>query len=236
MILSPAATQAQSSYDGPHMVRSNRNAAFGTFALIVLLAIGGFAYRFFQSGEVGPEGARLAREVGVHPGQILADVGAGDGEWSLFLAAKVGPEGKVYSTEVDEYKFHRLQERSKEAEFRNIEVILGNQDETGLPANCCDGILLRRVYHHFEHPQVMLADLRKALKPSGVLAVIDFNPTGRFPLSNVPAFRHGHGVPIETTEREVRTAGFEEIRRVAPWTDWDATYFLLFRKSAQDRK
>lgn len=218
------------------MVRSNRNAALGTLALILLLALGGAAYRLLQSDQLGSEGARLVQEMGVRPGQAVADVGAGDGEWTQLLSSEVGPEGKVYSTEVNEYKFHRLQERSREAKPGNIEAILGSQDETGLPADCCDGILLRRVYHHFAHPQVMLADLRRALKPEGVLAVIDFNPTGRFPLNNVPAFRHGHGVPIETTEREVRAAGFEEIRRIAPWTDWEATYFLLFRKSAQAPK
>ena len=215
------------------MVRSNRNAVFGTLALILLLAVGGVGYRLLQFGQVGSEGTRLVQEMGVRPGQTLADVGAGDGEWSLFLASKVGSGGKIYSTEVNEDKFRRLQQLSAEAKSANIEAILGTQDETGLPADCCDGIFLRRVYHHFEHPQVMLADLRRALKPGGVLAVIDFNPTSRFPLNNVPAFRHGHGVPIETTAREIRAAGFEEVLRVAPWTGWDATYFLLFRKSSQ---
>ncbi|MEJ2081858.1 MAG: methyltransferase domain-containing protein [Acidobacteriota bacterium] len=212
------------------MVRSNRNAALGTFALVVLLALGGVGYRLLQPDQVGSEGARLVQEMGVHPGQTLADVGAGDGEWSLLLASTVGPSGKIYSTEVDGYKVHRLQQRSRAAEFGNIEVIRGNQEKTGLKADCCDGILLRRVYHHFEHPHVMLADLRRALKPSGVLAVIDFNPTGRFSRSNVPSFRHGHGVPIDTATREIQAAGFEEVRRVAPWTDWDATYLLLFRR------
>ncbi len=212
------------------MGRANRNALLGTVTLVLLLALGGVGYRLLQADQVGEEGARLAEAMEIRPGQVLADVGAGDGEWSEFLASRVGPEGKVFSTEVDEAKFHRLQQRAAESEFGNIHVILGTQNEIGLPAGCCDGILLRRVYHHFEHPEVMLADLYRALKTSGVLAVIDFNPTGRFPLTNVPTFRHGHGVPLETTSREIRAAGFEQIRRIAPWTDWDATYLLLFRK------
>ncbi|MFZ0427386.1 MAG: methyltransferase domain-containing protein [Acidobacteriota bacterium] len=216
------------------MIRSNRNALVGTVGLVLLMALGGLGYRFYQFVGLGDERVRLAEAMGVHEGEVLADVGAGDGSWSLFLASQVGRDGKIYATEVDDAKFRQLQERSRQAPYGNVEAVLGTQEGTGLPAACCEGILLRRVYHHFEDPPAMLADIRRALKPDGVLAVIDFNPTGRYPLSNVPVFRHGHGVPMETTEEEIRSAGFVEVRRIAPWAGWDATYFLLFRKAPED--
>ena len=213
------------------MSRSNRNVVLGTLLLLALLGLGGVGYRALRASGVGEEGEQLSRVMGLRAGQVLADVGAWAGEWSFFLAAQVGPTGVVFSTEVDEGKVLRLRRRAKEAQFHNVTVLLGDQDRTGLEGECCDGILLRRVYHHFEHPAIMLEDLRSALKPGGVLALIDFSPTGRFPLSNVPAFRHGHGVPVDTVAREIQAAGFEEIRRIEPWMDWNATYCLVFRKS-----
>jgi predicted methyltransferase len=59
------------------------------------------------------------------------------------------------------------------------------------------------------------ADLRRALRPGGLLLVIDFEPGGVMDWIGRPetADRHGgHGTPKQTVVREVTAAGFELVR------------------------
>jgi len=102
-----------------------------------------------------------------------------------------------------------------------------------LPDNCCDEIVLRRVYHHFTAPQEMDASLLRSLKPGGELAVIDFPPrkwlSESDPVPGVPANRGGHGIPQKILIEEVNAAGFNVDKIVNDWPGDD--YCVLFRKT-----
>src|SRR5690606_11320767 len=100
-------------------------------------------------------------------GMTIADVGAGEGNYSTFLADKVGPAGKVYSTEVEQDKLDAIARTV--AAHSNVDVILGRHNSTQLPQQCCDRILLRRVYHHLQQPEPMLKSLHDSLKPGGMI-------------------------------------------------------------------
>jgi tRNA A58 N-methylase Trm61 len=101
----------------------------------------------------------------LRPGMRVADVGAGQGEWSAALAESVGESGHVFSTEVNEDHVEKIRGRVDHAGLANVTVVLGDQLETGLPDGCCDAILLRLVYHHFTDPGPMRDELRRALRP-----------------------------------------------------------------------
>jgi SAM-dependent methyltransferase len=104
-------------------------------------------------------------------------------------------------------------------------VLEAHASDTGLPANCCDAIVLRRVYHHLTDPSAIGAGLLHALRPGGVLAVIDFPP---------PFFlgRGRFGVPAEAVTGELKASGFELVRLLDDWPGRGpfATYCALFRK------
>ena len=104
-------------------------------------------------------------------------------------------------------------------------VVEAQSSETGLPPNCCDAIILRRVYHHLADPGALSADLLRALRPGGVLAVIDFPP---------PFFlgRGAFGVPTKDVIDEVTRSGFELVRVADDWPGRGplASYLVLFRK------
>src|ERR1700739_1016648 len=120
--------------------------------------------------------SRLRQVMGWKAGQTIADVGAGEGEIGLAAAAVVGETGKVYLTELDEKKRKALEKEVRRRGLKNAVAVQGAERQTNLPDNCCDGIILRRVYHHFTAPMEMDASLLRALKPAGELAVIDFAP------------------------------------------------------------
>jgi ubiquinone/menaquinone biosynthesis C-methylase UbiE len=172
-----------------------------------------------------PEMSRLRQVLALETGKVVADVGAGKGELTFTLAGEVGSNGRVFSTEIDPGRLRRLREEVVAARLGNVTVVEGTSSETGLPPNCCDAIVLRRVYHHLTDPSAINASLLRSLRPGGVLAVIDFPPP--FFLS-----RGEFGVPAKSVGSEVTDSGFELQRRIDDWPGRGplGSYCMVFRK------
>ena len=112
------------------------------------------------------EAQRVAELMQIETGMIVADVGAGDGEWSEILAGLVGESGHVYANEIDNGELIKIRRRIRKSGLKNVTAIEGEPDETMLPDDCCDAILLRQVYHHISNRQAMRASLLRSL-PAG---------------------------------------------------------------------
>jgi predicted methyltransferase len=121
-----------------------------------------------------------------------------------------------------------LVEREK---LENVEVVQGTQEDTGLGDACCEGILLRRVYHHFQNPAAMQTSMRRALKEGGLLLIIDFGTRKSWSRpERVPSSREGHGIDKDLLVSEMKAAGFDLVQEL----DWeDGDYALLFRAVAE---
>ncbi len=110
--------------------------------------------------------------------------------------------------------------RRKASGVGNVEIVSAQVASTGLPAECCDAIYLRDVYHHLTQPAELNRDIAKALRPQGTLLIIDFRPGGPLRwigVEGVDAARQGHGIAPEAAERELGAAGFERVRLIDPW-------------------
>jgi ubiquinone/menaquinone biosynthesis C-methylase UbiE len=184
-----------------------------------------------KDGEI----ARLGKVMGWKAGQAIADVGAGEGEFGFAAAEAVGETGKVYLTELDKKKLKALQEKVKRRGAKNVAVVQAAERQTNLPDGCCDGIILRRVYHHFTAPEEMDTSLLRSLKPGGLLAVIEFPPRKGLsesdPVKGVPANRGGHGIPQKILVDELTHAGFAVEQTINEWPD--DSYCVVFRRTAR---
>ena len=209
-----------------HEPRPSDSSSLRWVAVLLVLVSGCVA----NQRAVAAEADRIAAAMGLEPGMIVADVGAGDGEWSVELADRVGPDGHVWATEVDPDLIEEISQRLDDAGHRNYTTVEGDQSSIGLPEGCCDAILLRMVYHHFEEPARMRADLSRALRPGGTLVVIDITPqTDWRELPDVPD-RGGHGIPIDDLVAEMAQSGFEEVARFPEWRGDDEDRFcVVFR-------
>ncbi len=175
------------------------------------------------------ESRRLSQALGISSGMAIADVGAGNGAFSEELAGVVGPTGHVFSTEIEEDDVEDISERLEDAGLGNFTTILGGEEDTGLPENCCDVILLRLVYHHFTEPEKMRDSLRRALRPGGKLGIVDIRPQTHWDeLEGVPD-RGGHGLSIDDLIAEMTSEGWRVVRRTDEWeTDENDTYLVIF--------
>jgi ubiquinone/menaquinone biosynthesis C-methylase UbiE len=178
------------------------------------------------------EARRLGQVMGWKAGQTIGDVGAGKGEIGIEAALVVGKTGRVYLTELDEEKRKALETEVKSRGLANIVVLQAAEKQTNLPNECCDSIVLRRVYHHLTAPMEMDASLLRSLKPGGELAVIDFAPrkwlSESDPVKGVPANRGGHGIPKNILIEELTTAGFRVDKIFDDWPE--DGYCVVFRK------
>lgn len=179
------------------------------------------AHAFSQGwGPTPQEEARVISVLGLSPGKVVGEIGAGAGQISIAAARAVGPDGRVFATELGEGKRASLKGNLEAAGILNVEVREAQVKSTGLDAGCCDAVFMRDVYHHLTAPVEILADLRKGLRPQGLLLVIDFEPRdGLSPVEGVAESRRGHGIPIGVLVDELKAAGFEIVNENRAWRD-----------------
>ncbi len=116
----------------------------------------------------------LLKVLKLRPGQVVCDMGCGNGFYALRIAKQVEPAGRVFCVDIQPEMLTLLRERAREAKVENVRPILGSVVDPQLPPESCDLILCVDVYHEFSHPVHMLAALRKALKPRGRLVLVEF--------------------------------------------------------------
>jgi ubiquinone/menaquinone biosynthesis C-methylase UbiE len=158
--------------------------------------------------------AMLLTALNVKPGQVVCDMGCGNGFYTLQLAKLVGDEGRVLAVDIQSEMLHLLSERAKEAQITNIELIQGTQVDPKLPAGGVDLILLVDVYHELSHPDLMLTAMRAALKPKGRIALAEFRLEDR----EVP-IKLLHKMSKKQILREFPPKGFKLVEQFdkLPW-------------------
>jgi SAM-dependent methyltransferase len=218
---------------GEYGIDEERNVKRRAIVLLSVLGFGWLAYAIAQGSRVDrDELARLVDVLDIDRGEVVADVGAGDGRWAVALVPAVGENGRIYATEVDPRDLDRMRALVEREGVANVTVVEGTQNDTGLPQACCDAILLRRVYHHFENPRLMQDELRDALKGDGRLLVIDFETRRRWRRPDgIPASRDGHGISKEMLVTEMEQAGFTLLDDME-WANGD--YALVFQVAVID--
>ena len=134
-------------------------------------------------------------------GDVVADVGAGTGFYARRLARAVAPDGVVYANDIQPELLLILTERAGAEQISNIIPILGTETDPKLPAGKLDWILMVDVYHEFQKPEPMLAALKRALKPTGRVALVEYRET-------TTHIREEHRMSKEQVLAEWLPAGF----------------------------
>lgn len=116
----------------------------------------------------------LFSQLGLKPGMTVCDMGCGNGYYSLVLAKAVAPTGKVLAVDIQPEMLQMLSRRAARAKVENIDMVLGTVSDPKLPEGQVDLVLMVDVYHEFSHPAEMLGAIRKALSPTGRIALVEF--------------------------------------------------------------
>ena len=161
--------------------------------------------------------------IGVKPGMVIGEIGAGRGRYTVHLAQRVGDTGKVLANDIDANALAYLRERLKRNRITNVATILGREDHPLFPPHSLDMAIMVWVYHHLEQPVAMLKNLAPSLKASAPVVILDPDPDQEGELDSPrPSSK-------ERVASEAREAGFELVR-IDTFLPRDVIYIL--RESA----
>ena len=110
---------------------------------------------------------------GVQLGTTVADIGAGEGYYTIRLAERVGPKGRVLAQDINRGALNRLGERVTREQLDNVAIKEGAVDDPRLPENSFDRIFMVHMYHEIEQPYAFLWRMRPALAKGGQVIVVD---------------------------------------------------------------
>lgn len=147
------------------------------------------------------EAEEVMELAGVEPGMSVADVGAGEGYYTVRLARAVGAKGRVLAEDIRPEVRDELGERIQREKLDNVAVKLGTPDNPMLPSGSFDRVFLVHMYHEVQSPYAFLWHLRDGVKPDGLVVVVD---------SNREIERHG--TPPAQLKCEFAALGLQPVR------------------------
>jgi predicted methyltransferase len=150
------------------------------------------------------------------PGMSVADVGAGEGYYTVRLAPAVGKKGRVLAEDIVPDVRDGLSDRVQRERLDNVSVKLGTPDNPMLPSASFDRVLMVHMYHEVQSPYAFLWHLRDGVKPNGLVVVVD---------SDRPVSRHG--IPPAELKCEFAALGMEPVK--FQMLTGGEVYYMAFR-------
>lgn len=165
--------------------------------------LGQYSVATEQARDDRNEAATVMDLANLRPGMTVADLGAGEGYYTIRLAERVGEEGRVLAQDIDQDALRRLGSRVESERLDNVSIKLGAEDDPRLPENSFDRVFMVHMYHEVTEPYAFLWRLRPALREDGQVIVVDIDrPTDQ------------HGIPPELLFCEFRALGFRLVEFV----------------------
>ena len=134
---------------------------------------------------------------GIQLGTTVADIGAGEGYYTIRLAERVGPKGRVLAQDINRGALDRLGERVTREQLDNVAIKEGAVDDPRLPEKSFDRIFMVHMYHEIEEPYAFLWRMRPALAKGGQVIVVDRDRA-----------THQHGIPPKLLFCEFDAVGY----------------------------
>ena len=152
---------------------------------------------------------------------VVADIGAGTGYFSLALATRV-PKGRVLAVDIQQEMLDIIASRTRSAGIDNVERLLATETNPRLPPGAIDLVLLVDAYHEFSHPREVMTGIVKGLKAGGRVVLIEYR--GEDP--SVPILEL-HKMTQTQARKEMAAVGLRwvETKDVLP-----QQHFMVFRK------
>jgi predicted methyltransferase len=146
------------------------------------------------------EAERVMDRLGIKPGIRVADVGAGDGYYTVRLARRLGPGATIYAQDIEPTYLRGLAKRLERESISSVTLVRGTPGDPKLPPGSVDVAILSHMYHEIENPYEFLYRLQPALARDARVAIIDVDkPT------------QDHGTPPGLLRCELATLGYREV-------------------------
>jgi ubiquinone/menaquinone biosynthesis C-methylase UbiE len=189
-VLGACQRPASSGSDGPSFPKPNRPVA----------PIISPAYSDEATRDRVREAERVFERLNVRPGLRVADIGAGEGYYTVRLARRLGPGATVYAEDVNLAFLKGLEARLAREGLGYVHTVLGTPQDPNLPAASIDLALLSHVYHEIENPFAFMYRLRRSLSPDGRVAIVEAD-----------RLTQNHGTPPALLRCEMAAVGYRQV-------------------------
>lgn len=157
---------------------------------------------FEKSANQGQPPDKVLDAVGVRPGMVIGEVGAGFGRYTVHLAARVGAGGHVYANDISQRSLAFIDARCQAEKITNVETVLGTVDDPRLPRGRLDMVFMVWVYHMVDHPAVLLKQMVPSLKPGATIVMVEPIPEDTEAEIRTATARTGRTPPFHAVTRE----------------------------------
>ena len=158
------------------------------------------AYSSEHTRDERGEAERVLNRLGMRAGLRVADIGAGDGYYTVRVAARLGRTARIYAEDVKPEYLKRLEVRLMREKIRGVILVQGEPNDPKLPLASVDVAILAHMYHEIENPFEFLYRLRPSLAPGARVAIVDLDkPT------------QAHGTPPSLLRCELTAVGYREV-------------------------
>src|SRR6267154_1405872 len=161
---------------------------------------------------------RVIETLQLRAGDVAADVGCGNGFYTIPLARFLGPSGKVYAEDISDTELFKLKLRLSEEGLQNVEVIKGAVDDPKLPVGRLDAALIVNAYHEMTAHEAMLRHTLAALKAGGTFVLMEGIWDALEAQSRDEQIKR-HQLASKVAKQEVETAGFEIVELRDPFIE-----------------
>jgi precorrin-6B methylase 2 len=172
----------------------------------------------------------LVKLLGLKPGMVVADVGAGSGVISVLMAHEVGADGKVMAVDIQKEMLELLGDKLSRIGVKNVELVHGTEKSPKLKKDSIDLAIMVDVYHEFKFPFEMMEELSKSLKPGGRIAFVEYR-------------REDPQVPIKLVHKMTEAQVKKEILQPEFGLKWKETigelprqHIVVFERPAKEKE
>lgn len=160
----------------------------------------------------------VMKTIGVEQGMIIGEVGAGRGRYTVHIASRIGPSGMLYANDIVKDYLRVIEKRCANHGLTNVKTILGSLTDPKLPTDALDMVIMVNVVHCLAEPVELLKNIKKSLKPDGIIAIVEGS------LEKLPSAA-GEWFPRSKLLKIYEDAGYDLVREET-FLPKDNIYFL----------
>ena len=187
-----------------------------------IMDFGGSRWLERNSRQVEENSNLAVSKLPIDENSVVADIGAGTGYYTFKIYQKVS-KGKVYAEEIQNDAVTYLKNKAGQLNAMNVIVVKGKEQSPELPENSIDLAMMVDVYHELSYPHEMLQSIRKSLKPTGKLLLMEYKAED--PKVDIKPL---HKMSVEQVNKELTANGFHLVQdgEFLP-----IQHFLLYEKN-----
>jgi arsenite methyltransferase len=181
-------------------VRTLTTALFGIMLIHVMTAVAGQEYG--RDNWQKPD--EVVNSLNLAPGDVIADIGAGDGYFTRRFARAVGPGGLALGLEVSSSRVESMKRDADRLGLENYIAKLVETDDPGFDPGSVDVVFLCNAYHHLRNRVDYFKTVAGGLKKDGRVVIVDFY-NKRMTVGPPPS----HTLSREVVLEEMKAAGYQ---------------------------